>query len=258
MLKASLRAQAVLNGARRAPAPALIFLAILGWVLFIGSGHGTHSSHAITPADPGILLAPSGHAGHASSISIAAILPGLGMWLAMLLAMSPPLLVREVGTQWRMSLRRNRLTRTLLFLYGYAFVWVIAGVVAVPLSSAIGQNVMFVVLTAIAVVVWQLSPLRRRALRQCHRTPMLRAFGVDAYRESLRYGLGSGAVCVAICGPAMLLVLLTGQFHVIAMALVTIFLTIERYRPLARRTAALPLRDRGRGPDPWTTHTRVE
>ena len=240
MAKVRLRLRAVLAGARKAPAPALILLALIGWWLFIGSHSGDHGAHAVGQADAQTLVPSSGHGahaehgGHGSTLSVASMLPGLGMWLAMILAMSPPMLIREVRILWRTSLRRNRATRALLFLFGYGLIWAIAGIVAVPLSSAIAESIPFICVTVIAVLVWQFSPLRQRLLRRCHRAPVLRAFGIDASRESLRYGLGSGVLCVAMCGPAMVLVLLTGQFHVVAMAVATILLTTERYLPIRR------------------------
>lgn len=239
MSKARLRMRAVLTSARSAPAPALILLAFAGWALMAWSGSAAHGSHAIGPADP--LVSP-GHSGHGSTIAVAAMLPGLGMWLAMILAMSPLLLVRELGHLRRTSLRRNRTANSVLFLFGYALVWALAGLIVVPLASAIAGSAALVCLTVIAVLVWQFCPPRRRLLRRCHRLPALRAFGADAYRESLRYGLGSGAICVGICGPIMVLVLLTAQFHLVAMAVAAILLTIERYLPARRRDAPLPIR----------------
>ena len=245
MSKMRLRLRAVLANAWSAPAPMLILLAIVGWWLFVGSHHGTHGALETGVPDGQVLLTPSaeqahaGHNGPGSTFSAAVILPAVGMWLAMILAMSPPMLIREVGTLWRTSLRRNRTVRVLLFLFGYSLVWALAGLVAVPLSLANTSNIVLIGCMAVAVLVWQFSSPRLRLLRRCHRTPALRAFGIDASRESLRYGLGSGALCVGMCGPAMVVVLLTGQFHVFTMAVATTVLTIERYLPIGRRRRSL-------------------
>lgn len=254
MSKMRLRLRAVLATAWSAPAPTLILLAIVGWWLFIGWHPETHGALETGVPDGQVLLTPSaeqahaGHNGHGSTFSAAVILPAVGMWLAMILAMSPPMLIREVDTLWRTSLRRNRTVRVLLFLFGYSLVWALAGLVAVPLNLANPGNIALIGCMAIAVLVWQFSSPRLRLLRRCHRTPALRAFGFDASRESLRYGLGSGALCVGLCGPAMVLVLLTGQFHVFTMAVAATVLTIERYLPIGRRRRSLLTRRWGSAP----------
>ena len=254
MSKMSLRLRAVLAIVWRAPAPTLILLAIVGWWLFIGSHHGAHGALETgvpggqVPLTPSAEHAHAGHNGHGSTFSAAVILPAVGMWLAMILAMSPPMLIREVGTLWRTSLRRNRTVRILLFLCGYSLVWALAGFVAVPLHLANTGNLWLIGCMAIAVLVWQFSSPRLRLLRRCHRTPALRAFGIDASRESLRYGIGSGALCVGMCGPAMVLVLLTGQFHVFTMAVAATLLTIERYLPIGRGRRSLLTRRWGSAP----------
>ena len=254
MSKMHLRLRAVLATAWSAPAPTLLLLAIVGWWLFIGWHPETHGALETGGPDGQVLLTPSaeqahaGHHGDGSTFSAAMILPAFEMWLAMILAMSPPMLIREVGTLWRTSLRRNRTVRVILFLCGYSLVWVLAGLVAVPLHLANPGNIALIGCMAIAVLVWQFSSPRLRLLRRCHRTPALRAFGFDASRESLRYGLGSGALCVGMCGPAMVLVLLTGQFHVLMMAVAATVLTIERYLPIGRRRRSLLTRRWGSAP----------
>src|SRR5699024_10353790 len=103
MSKMRLGLRAVLATAWRAPAPALILLAIVGWWLFIGSHPETHGPLETGVPDGQVPLTPSaehahaGHNGHGSTFSAAVMLPAVGMWLAMILAMSPPMLIREVG-----------------------------------------------------------------------------------------------------------------------------------------------------------------
>ena len=57
------------------------------------------------------------------------------MWLAMILAMAPPLLLREIGRLWRTSLRRLRHLTLACFLCGYVGIWLLAGVALAMLSG---------------------------------------------------------------------------------------------------------------------------
>lgn len=206
-------------------------------MLFAWSASAVHSPSAGGAAGPHLAGAGSPHAGHGPGVSLAPLVPGLGMWLAMVLAMSPPLLIREIGTLWRTSLRRNRVLKSVLFLYGYLLNWALAGLAAVPLAAAITGSPALVWIAVLAVIGWQLCPPRRRLLNRCHRVPVTAAFGAEAYRHALRSGLGSGVLCVAICGPAMVLVLLAEQFHLVAMVVAALLLTGERLVPAKRRAA---------------------
>jgi predicted metal-binding membrane protein len=170
------------------------------------------------------------------------------MWSAMILAMAPPLLLREVGRLWRASLRRLRHLTLASFLCGYVGIWVLAGVALSTLSEWVSGRAERIAVSIALVVLWHCSPARQRCLNACHRVPTLRVFGTAALWDSLRYGLSTGCYCVAACGLLMLLVVLVKDYHLAVMAVATAVTTIERYLPARRPVWRLPVL-RGRSPD---------
>ncbi|MEZ3160723.1 DUF2182 domain-containing protein [Microbacterium sp. BWT-B31] len=248
-----LQARAATVAVRRDPVPAALLASAAGWVAMVwlvlvggpgaagGTGHGGHL--VVGAADAAALPLTSG-ASH-----------GLALWLLMVLAMSPLLIVRDVDRIWAGSLRRNRTAVLTAFLAGYTAPWAASGIVAVPLADAIAStagNVWPVVVAVLAVVVWHLSPARRRFLNVCHRRPALRAFGGGALWDATRFGLIDGAACTAACGPLMVLVMLADGWHLVVMAAATVVLVVERHLPARRPRWQVPFIGRlSRGPRGW-------
>lgn len=229
-MSARLWLRAVRISVRSQPAPVLLLTAAAGWAAMAavttvgGSNPTAHTGHGAAHAVPVELSAHTG-----------------AIWLAMVLAMGPALLLRETGRLWRGSLRRNRRLTMTTFLGGYALVWMLLGVVAIPLAQAVGTSVGLAWLVVALVAGWHCSPQRQRALNRCHRAPVLRVFGATAQWDAWRFGVAWGAACAASCGPAMLLVLLAADHHLVAMSVATILLTVERYLPPRRPRWQLPL-----------------
>lgn len=241
------RARALTSTVRRTPGPALVFTSVLGWAALVwltatgaaaGAGraaHAMYAGHVAHGSDPGHTTdAVTAVAGVASAPH------GPAMWFAMVVAMSPLLLLREVSLVWNGSLRRTRALTVLVFICGYVLVWIAAGLVALPAATATAASVWFGWSIAALVAVWHCSPLRQRCLNVCHRTRRLRAFGAGAQTDAWRYGAVTGAACAATCGPLMVLVLLATHAHLVAMAGATVLLVIERYRPAQRPRWRLP------------------
>ncbi len=170
------------------------------------------------------------------------------MWLAMTLAMAPPLLLREIGLLWRTSLRRMRHLTIAWFLCGYVGIWLLAGLALVMLSGWVTGSSERIAVAVALVAIWHCSPARQRCLNACHRVPPLRVFGTAAQWDSLRYGISTGCFCAAACGLAMLLVLLANDHHLVAMAVVAAATTLERHLPARRPRWQIPVR-RGRSTD---------
>jgi predicted metal-binding membrane protein len=238
-MSAVLRRRALVTSLRRAPTPALLSVSLVGWILMVWLSVGT----ATTGSPHGVHAAGEAHAGHAAAI--AQTLPVAGdealAWAAMILAMSPLLLTREVSRLWLGSLRRRRASMLLCFASGYALVWAGVGIVLVPLAGVIGGNAGMIWIALAITAVWHCSPLRQRALNACHRARPLRVFGLEAHADAWRWGVTTGAACSAACAPVMLLVLTSGAYHLPAMAAATILLTVERYAPARRPRWRLPL-----------------
>lgn len=155
-----------------------------------------------------------------------------GAWLLMIVAMMAPLLPPTIGHVRSRSLPQRRPRAIALFLAGYLTIWMSAGLVLVGIALAIRLSFpaayMAPALALLLALIWQVSPLKQRFLNACHALPNLAAFGWAADRDALLYGLTHGRQCFGNCWALMLLPLLFGEYHVAAMAIVTVFLSAER------------------------------
>ena len=235
--------RAMLTAALRGPGKALLLASAAGWIALAWLLAGDRLPHS-TDAD--------GHVAHATASTTTSTFPAAGdftaMWLAMILAMAPPLLLREIGRLWRTSLRRLRHLTIAWFLCGYVGVWLLAGVVLTMLAGWSTVSPERIVAAVALVVLWHCSPARQRCLNACHRVPTLRVFGTAAQWDSLRYGISTGWYCAAACGLAMLLVLLARNHHLAGMAVAAAVATFERHLPARLPRWRLPLL-RGRTPE---------
>ena len=212
--------RAVLTVALRGPGPALLLVSAGGWVAMASllSGHGpSHSAVASSSA------------------------PSMGLWMIMIVAMGPPLMVREVGRVWCASLRRLRHLTTAWFVCGYMGVWLLVGFALAILAEWVAGSPTRIAGTVVLVALWQCSPARQRCLNACHRIKTLRAFGTAALWDSLSYGVASARYCASTCGLVMLLVLLVKEHHLAAMAVAAALTTFERYLPPRRPRWRLPV-----------------
>lgn len=157
-------------------------------------------------------------------------------WLAMVLAMMPPLVASPLLHVWYRSLKRRRFYAVALFVFGYALVWFSAGIPLALGALLLGSVAESVSLPAFAIatllaLIWQVSPLKQISLNRCHGRPTLAAFGYSADADALRYGLGHGMWCVGTCWGLMLLPLtVTGLMHWSVMVAITYMLIVERVR----------------------------
>jgi predicted metal-binding membrane protein len=167
-------------------------------------------------------------------------------WALMVAAMMSPLIIAPLRHVRDRSFARRRARAMLLFVTGYAAVWMTAGVglQAVVLAArwAAPSPVVYLGLAAATAMLWQASPAKQRCLNSCHRQPHLAAFGVAADRDAFDFGLTNGASCAGACWALMLLTLFVGHGHVFWMITVTLFVFAERLESPA------PLEWRWRGP----------
>ena len=220
-----MRPRALLTVALRGPGKGLLLASATGWIAMAWLLTGDRLSHAAHVP------------GHFTAV-----------WLAMVIAMAPPLLLREIGQLWRTSLRRLRPLTIAWFLCGYVGIWMVAGVALSTLSGWVTVSSDRIAAAVTLVVLWHCSPARQRCLNACHRVPTLRVFGTAAQVDSLRYGVSTGCYCAATCGLIMLLVLLMKDHHLIVMAMAAAVMTLERHLPARRPGWQLPIL-RGRAPD---------
>ncbi len=204
----------------RAP---VLFVSAAAWILLVLEPHGMgmHAQHAGMPdGSLDMLLASNPPASLA-----------LG-WTLMLAAMMAPLLIAPVRHVRDRSFARRRARSIGLFVAGYASVWMAAGVMLMSLAMAVrlraAESFAPLGIAAIVALVWQFSPLKQRCLNRGHAHPQLAAFGRAADVGVFRFGLTHGVWCVGSCWALMLLPLLVTQWHLAAMATVTLWLSAER------------------------------
>jgi predicted metal-binding membrane protein len=142
-------------------------------------------------------------------------------WITMLVAMMGPLLAAPLHHVRARSFAARRPRAITLFLTGYAAVWIIAGAVLLPLALSVRplvaeSSLSAAVITGLAIL-WQCSPARQRCLNAGHRHPPLRATGVAANLDVLRFGSTHGLWCVGACWVLMTLPLLLPGGHAVAM-----------------------------------------
>jgi predicted metal-binding membrane protein len=164
----------------------------------------------------------------------------------MVAAMMLPLCVAPLRHVRERSFVSRRAPAMLLFVAGYALVWMVVALAlqALALVALWAAPSLLVCLAGAAAtsMLWQVSPAKQWCLNRCHRRPHLAAFGAAADRDVFAFGLTNGMACAAACWPLMLLPLFLMQAHVFGMIVVALFLFAERL------DAPAPLVWRWRGP----------
>src|SRR6266849_2989216 len=91
-------------------------------------------------------------------------------WFVMLAAMMAPLLTGPVRHIRDRSLARQRAWSIVLFVSGYALVWMAAGAIlqSIAIRAAVVEPPMVFVFFACAAAVWQCSPLKQQCLNRGH------------------------------------------------------------------------------------------
>ena len=226
--------RALLTVALRGPGKGLVLASAGGWIMMAWLITGDRFSHS----------AVSGHSHAVSAIATSMFdRPNhfMAVWMAMILAMSPPLLLREIGRLWRTSLRRLRHLTIGWFVFGYVCVWLVAGIVLSTVFGWVTVSSWRIGVAAALISIWYCSPARQRCLNACHRSPPLRVFGTTAQWDALRYGISTGGYCAAACSLVMLLVLLVTDHHLLVMAIAVAVSTLERYLPARRPAWHIPM-----------------
>jgi predicted metal-binding membrane protein len=152
-------------------------------------------------------------------------------WGMMVLAMMLPKLIAPIQYIYIQSFKRFRFLYSLLFVFGYILVWMVAGVFMV--GAIIGLNLLMPMsyIPAIGVfaiaLVWQFSPIKQRFLNQGHNHWTLPAYGWAANKGALWYGVMHGVWCVGSGWAIMLFPMLLPKGHNLAMLIVTFIMISE-------------------------------
>lgn len=216
-------------------APILLVSAAAWTLLTVGRGGTRLAAHCSTrmlgvTGSPGLLDTLMGFNSPGS------LLVG---WALMLTAMMGPLLIPPLRHVHQRSFARSRARATVLFVAGYATIWMATSGVFVMLALAVPlivRDSWFVALVILGALLWQFSPAKQGCLNRGHAHPELAAFGRAANMDAFRFGVTHGVWCVGSCWALMLLPFLFPRGHVAAMAAVTLWLFCERIeRPMPPR-----------------------
>jgi predicted metal-binding membrane protein len=156
----------------------------------------------------------------------------MGMWLVMMIAMMLPSLTLTLS-------RYSGATATAGA--GYFFVWILFGAAVYPVGvalataemrwPALARSVPLAVGGAFVLAgCLQLTAWKARQLVGCRDA-------IDCYGNAWRHGLRLGLRCCLCCFGFMMILLVSGVMDLIAMAVVTIAITIERLGPWPERVA---------------------
>jgi predicted metal-binding membrane protein len=130
------------------------------------------------------------------------------VWIVMVAAMMLPTTVPAIRYVAFASRRSRRQRPVLAFSLGYLAAWLTLGVLVVALHPVLHPAVPTVAAVIVMLAaVWELTPVKRRALRQCHRTYPVRFSGGPADLSAAHFGWKHGLACLRIGGPAMVALL---------------------------------------------------
>lgn len=146
-------------------------------------------------------------------------------------AMMGPLVLPTLRRTALASLWHRRQQAMVECLVGYLLIWVVSalvvGVVIHQIATLVGQPLLigFVLL---AVLVWQRTAVKRRALRACHTMLPLAPRGWRADRDCLGFGVTVGVNCVINCLPLMALAA-ASDHQLLAVFAISVALVLERF-----------------------------
>lgn len=179
----------------------------------------------------------------------------IALWIVMMAAMmfpaSAPMVLMFRKIQAGKAQRGGSLIPTWVFVAGYMVVWSAAGVVAyagalaadglASRSAFVADNAyVAAALLLVGAGFYQLAPLKDACLEKC-RTPI--SFVMNSWRDgfggALRMGLHHGAYCLGCCWLLFVILFPLGMMNIAILALITVFIFIEKTTPLARQASQL-------------------
>ncbi len=221
----------------------MLLLSATAWVLMLAApqlmtGHAGHGAAAPSAVVDGHLHADM-QAHSANHPAVTGALDWAAGWALMLVAMMLPTLISPIHHILDRSFKRRRARSILLFVVGYAAIWMPVGMVLTAAILWIGRAASAMpapgLLPALGIgliaFIWQCSPAKQRCLNRNHNHRELAAFGRRADMDALRFGLDHGWWCVGSCWALMMLPMVMSAGHLVAMAAVTILMISERLAP---------------------------
>ncbi len=163
-------------------------------------------------------------------------------WILMVVAMMAPLVAANLSYVGRVVHTSQKVAASIAFLLGYLCVWILSGLLLVPLAFVLALAGAWIDLSLAfgVAVVWSMSPLAQWARNRCHGTSRMAAFGQEAQADGCWFGLRTGAACVFACWPWMLVPLQVETGHIAVMVLTGLYLFADRIAPPAAPVWRLP------------------
>jgi predicted metal-binding membrane protein len=244
--------EAVLRRDRIIVAAALVALVVLAWTYVIwladdmAMGGMDMSDFRMIPSGFGLMM-PAGAPWSPDEFAYV-----FAMWAVMMIGMMTPsvapiiLIYARVGRQ--AALQQQPFAATSWFAGGYLLGWIgfaLAATVAQWLVDRLGWlaanmavvNDFIGAGVLIAAGLYQWTPLKDACLRQCQAPLQFiqrhGGFRADA-AGSLALGLRHGAYCVGCCWMLMALLFVGGVMNVLWIAVITIFVLLEKLLPAGR------------------------
>jgi predicted metal-binding membrane protein len=161
-------------------------------------------------------------------------LPGWELMVVAMMGASALPVLRLVSTN---SLVWRRKRAMVEFGIAYLGMWAAFGFVAVAvLHPFVSDSAKAPLVVALAVAaLWQLTPFKGDALRDCHRVVPLPPSGLDAEVAALRFGVRHASACIRSCWPVMLVMALLPMAQLWWMVGLTALVTSERFLDRPRR-----------------------
>jgi len=163
---------------------------------------------------------------------------GLPYWVVMTTAMMGPATLASVRHTGLNSLRWRRNRAMAEFSAAYLAVWAAFGVLALAAAARVPAAASMATLAVVlmAAAAWQLTPVKRRWLRACHRSVPLPPSGWRAEWGALRFGLRNGLACLGSCWCLMLVMAVAPGGQLLWTTGLTVTITSEKL--LARQGRA--------------------
>ena len=240
---------------RRLIAVALAALVVLAWgYLLVLSKQMSHD--ASMASMPGMRAMPNmprlggATAGAARSIALTVL-----MWWTMMIGMmvpsAAPMVLLFGNVQRRELAAESPKLRVALFTAGYLAIWGAFSLLAAVAQLALTKLGLLApldltvtgwlgaLLVALAGI-YQLTPLKNACLRRCHSpAEFLSSHWRRGNSGALRMGIDHGVYCVGCCWLLMSLLFVVGVMNLIWVAVIAVFVLIEKLVPQGETTAKI-------------------
>lgn len=179
------------------------------------------------------LAAMLSHAAHDGPL-----LARIELWAVMCVAMMLPSTAPMIDHVAHNSLSWRRGRAVGGFVAVYLAIWIAFGAIALVLASLAPAPPEAAVLAGALLVAagWELTALKRRALRACHRSVPLRPRGWRAAASVIELAARNGAACVASCWALMLVMVFAGAAHLLWMVGLTAIVCAQKLLPRQRQS----------------------